>query len=277
MGSEGYLSLDSVVDLGMMTLRSSARTLSFNQDLVDPRTCFRRPQDFPDICGNPVNTSLSMFASAAAGNGVLMSLEAVDMDDGEREVKNKKGVSKLVLVKLEEVKVNDKGVSLRCSKKVETKGKTAGRYEDNNEELSDGKYKVGLIGMSKESAYTLKIKNVRKNKNEKGSYKIINPDVIELTLENVDSDEDVNAKLIVESRRVKVDSGLHGFTGKVNLLASGIKIRAEMNETDDGKYELSTDSIKGAKKLDEMIKAGTGELVIVPLFRSMPGQFFINT
>lgn len=272
MGSEGYLSLDRVVEIGMMTLRSSARTLSFNQTIVDPAICAFRPQS--EFC-TPVIISPSMFASV--GNGVLMSLEAVDMDDGDREVKNKKDVSRLVLVKLEEVKVNDKGVSLRCSKKVETKGKTAGRYEDNNEELSDGNYKVGLIGMSKESAYTLKIKNVRKNKNEKGSYKIINPDVIELTLENVDSDEDVNAKLIVESRRVKVDSGLHGFTGKVNLLASGIKIRAEMNETDDGKYELSTDSIKGAKKLDEMIKAGTGELVIVPLFRSMPGQFFINT
>ena len=276
MGSEGYASLDDVVEIGIMRLNSSVRNLSFNQEIVDPRICFQssRPNR-PEFCGPPVNLPPSMFASV--GNGVLMSLEAVDMDDGEREVKNKKGVSRLVLVILEEVKVNDKGVSLRCSKKVETKGKTAGRYEDNNEELSDGKYKVGLIGMSKESAYTMKIKNVRKNKNEEGSYKIINPDVIEMTLDNVDSDEDVNAKLIVESRRVKVDSGLHGFTGKVNLLASGIKIRAEMNETDDGKYELSTDSIKGAKKLDEMIKVGTGELVIVPLFRSMPGQFFINT
>ena len=158
MGSEGYLSLGEVVELGIMRLNSSVRNLSFNQEIVDPRICFpiSRPNR-PEFCDPPFNLPPSMFASV--GNGVLMSLEAVDMDDGEREVKNKKGVSRLVLVILEEVKVNDKGVSLRCSKKVETKGKTAGRYEDNNEELSDGKYKVGLIGMSKESAYTMKIKN----------------------------------------------------------------------------------------------------------------------
>lgn len=190
----------------------------------------------------------SMFLTAAAGGSVLLSLK----DDHDE--------SKLLLASLSEVRGDKEGLLLKYSKNVETKGKAAKRYEDNNKKVKAGKYTFGrlvLIGVSEQPVYTTKIANVRKNRNEEGSY-IIKAKFIELKI--VDNDE-----YVVESKGVKVESGLHGVTGQVDVVASGIKMRGFMTLRDNGEYQLLTDSIEGSKQLDEMIEMQNGDLIILPL------------